>query len=283
MSNGNADQAEFWNSAQGQKWVTHQRQMDTLLDPVLQAVLDLADLKPGAQVLDVGCGSGASSAAAAQRVGPEGRVLGVDISRPMLDAAKAQAAASDLQNLDFVEADASQADLGQDIFDALISRFGVMFFADPIAAFRHISQALKPGAHLAFACWGRIDANPWFTAPAQAAKAVLGPPEKSDPDAPGPFSMRDIDKLKQTLTAAGLSDIEVTPTDILLTPPGDLHDVTALSCKIGPAARTLAYFSAGEAEEQAVIARLGNAFEVYRTPEGVRIPAEINMVSARAR
>ena len=281
MPADNTDQADYWNSAQGQKWVLHQASMDRLLHPVLEAVLSLTDLRPGERVLDIGCGSGTSTIAAAKQVGPDGAALGVDISVPLLDAARQQAAKIGLAQLSFTEADAATADLGQAAYDVLMSRFGVMFFADPVTAFQQMTRALTPDGRIAFACWGRIEANPWFVLPAQAAKAVLGSPEKSDPDAPGPFSMRDIDKLHGTLTTAGLQDIQITRAAIDLAPPGDLRAVTNLSCKIGPAARTLAYFSAGPEQERAVAEKLGDAFAPYLTPQGIRIPAEINMVSAR--
>ena len=182
----NSDQAEFWSSDAGRTWVAEQTSMDAVLQPVLDGVLARADLQTGQSVLDIGCGTGISSIEAAVRVGTSGRVLGADISPTMLERATARA--RDLSNVQFLKADAAAHTFEQGAFDCLISRFGVMFFSDPVGAFHNIALGLKPGARLTMAAWGQIPNNPWFTLPAQAAKAVVGAPPAVDPDEPGPFA-----------------------------------------------------------------------------------------------
>ena len=276
----NSDQAEFWSSDAGRTWVAEQTSMDAVLQPVLDGVLTRADLQAGQSVLDIGCGTGISSIEAAVRVGTSGLVLGADISPTMLESATARA--RDLSNVQFLKADAAAHTFEQGAFDCLISRFGVMFFSDPVGAFHNIALGLKPGARLTMATWGQIPNNPWFTLPAQAAKAVVGAPPAVDPDEPGPFAFRDAGRVCDLLRAAGLEEVAVEIAHIELTPPGTIAVAAAIATKVGPASRTFAYFESADADRQAVEKALRDAFKPYETADGVRIPAEINYFTARA-
>ncbi|MDW3184172.1 class I SAM-dependent methyltransferase [Roseobacter sp.] len=279
MSQDNSDQAAFWTTSAGQKWVEQQEILDAFMQPVLDGLFERAPLRPGDRVLDIGCGTGASTLQAADRVGADGFVLGADISPTML--AHASARAEGASNVAFEVADAAAYRFDTRSFDHLISRFGVMFFAEPVAAFRNILTGLKPGAEVTFAAWGQIQQNPWFTIAAQAAKEALGAPPSVDPDAPGPFAFRDVARVTDILTKAGFTDVSADVAEIHLSPPGLLPEVARMATSVGPAARTVDYFQGSAADADAIAVRVEKAFEAFQTDQGVRVPAEINFFKAR--
>jgi SAM-dependent methyltransferase len=236
----NRDQIAFWNGTAGERWVAAQESMDRAIGPFGLMAMDAAEIALGMRILDIGCGCGDTTIALGRRVGPTGAVTGVDISAPMIARAKERAKAEGLP-LQLAVADAAVAPLP--IVDRIYSRFGVMFFDDLVGAFRHMGEALAPGGRLAFVAWRTLGENPWAKLPADAAASVLGP-VASPPaaDAPGPFAFAKADRVRAFLTAAGWSDIEVTPRDHHLTWTG-LDDDVALRMqflRIGPAARRLA-------------------------------------------
>ncbi len=275
----NTDQQEFWTGPSGLKWVRHQARMDDLLHVVRDLVLDTADLKPGERVLDVGCGTGASTLPAAEAVGTGGSVLGADISHTLLGLARARLA--HLPQVELLEADVQIADLPGP-FDAMISRFGVMFFADTPAAFRNISSAMAPGGRMVMAAWAQARDNPYFVEAASAAKAVLGDLPKADRSAPGPFAFEDRDRVRRDLTAAGLHDLEIDKRDVLLAPSGTLSEFAALLQQIGPAAGAATSLEANDAQQAAIAEELHRRFAQFETPEGLRVPASINLITATA-
>ncbi len=271
----NDDQADYWGGDAGDTWVAQQAVMDTLLTPVLDAVIAQADLRPGQSLLDVGCGTGHSTLAAAQVTGPDGHVLGADISPPMLALARARAA--DAAGVDFLDADVAEHEFVPASFDRVISRFGVMFFADSVAAFRNIAAAMKPGAQLCFASWGLIEENPFFTLPARIARATLGAPPKSDPDGPGPFAFRDTQKVTGILQSAGFQRVEVKVLPMALSLPEGPRAIARLSTHIGPAASALTYFEADASARQNIEDQLAEA--IAALPNSA-VPASINVFTA---
>lgn len=277
MSAVNADQQEFWSDQAGPVWVAQQAAMDKALQPVLDLLLTRAALAPGARVVDVGCGAGTSTLAAGRIVGPNGAVTGVDISGTLLAQAKGQAAG--MPQVSFLRADA-QTHVFEDGFDAMISRFGVMFFDDFTAAFTNMATALRPAGTVTFATWGPIPENPYFTLPARIAKRVIGEAPKTDPDAPGPFALRDAARGAYILAAAGMTDVAVDDVELMLTPEGDARTVAELMCEIGPAQRVLAHFDAGPAARADLVREIASALEAHATPEGIRLPARINLFRA---
>ncbi|GFE48280.1 methyltransferase [Roseobacter cerasinus] len=279
MSQDNSEQASFWTAQAGQKWVEQQALLDALMQPVLDGVFARAPLAAGHSVLDIGCGTGASTLQAADLVGNNGSVLGADISPTMLALAETRAAGRSA--ISFAEADAAQYAFDTQRFDHMISRFGVMFFADPAAAFANILKGLKPGAHVTFACWGPFVNNPWFSMAVQAAKDVLGAPPSVDPDEPGPFAFRDIDRVQGILKTAGFDRFEADAAQIALTPPGTRAQVAAMATSIGPVARTVDYFQGSASDSAAITARVDEALRDFETPKGVRVPAQINFFQAR--
>jgi SAM-dependent methyltransferase len=237
MANDNSAQIAEWNGALGEKWAEEQETLDGLTAPFGEAAIRAADPRPGEQVIDIGCGCGASSLSLARAVGEGGRVLGVDVSRPMLEVARRRGEAAGLDNLTFEQADASSAVLpgGQDL---LYSRFGVMFFAAPAPAFAHLRQSLKSSGRMAFVCWRSPKDNPWATVPVTAGRQALGiegPP--SDPHAPGPFAFADEDRVRGILEEAGFRDVRAVRFDshmLLGSSPRSAAEATA---RIGPLGR----------------------------------------------
>lgn len=277
----NADQREFWSDQAGHKWVAQQEVMDALLQPVLDGVLARAPLSNGDKVLDIGCGAGTSTMRAAQHIGATGRAVGADISDTLLALAKSRAAG--LDNVSYIHGDAATHAFEGAAFDHLISRFGVMFFDDTTSAFSNIHRSLRSGAHVIMATWGAIDANPYFKLAALAARNVLGPMEKSDPDAPGPFAMREPDRIIPMLRDAGLKEVQADRQELLLTPPGDINAFADICAVIGPAEAAMRHFEASADKRDAVRQSLIDTFRPFETQDGaVRIPAEIIFYTARA-
>lgn len=244
MAEQSADQVGDWNGQSGERWVANQARLDAMVAVFGQAAIEAAAPATGERVLDIGCGAGASSLALAARVGAGGQVLGVDISEPLIGRARALAQ-RDTPAL-FQVADASSAELPEAAFDILFSRFGVMFFDDPIAAFAHMRRALRPGGRVAFVCWRGAAENDWVRLPMGALKGIVPPIALPDPEAPGPFSFGDPGRVARILTAAGFTDIAIDPFDASV-PIGEggtrdaaIDDAVKMTLEVGPLSRALA-------------------------------------------
>ncbi len=276
----NADQIAFWNGPAGQHWTDRQPAQDVLLAPVSQALIDRAAPAAGERILDVGCGCGSTSIALAERVAPTGFVLGVDISSPMLSRAR-QIAPKNLP-LDFVLADATVYPFDPASFDLLVSRFGVMFFAEPAVSFANMRKALRPSGRLAFACWREPRENPWMMVPLQAVYQHVPRMPQLGPEDPGPFSFASEERVNRILREAGFSAIAMEPhnlsLDIAIGRGLDAAVQTAL--EIGPASRALE----GHPEEVRTAATnsIREALKPLLKGEAVPLPAAIWIVTARA-
>ncbi len=279
----NAEQAEFWNLGPGQNWVEFQADLDALHEGVTEVLLRAAAPRAGEAVLDVGCGAGATSLALAAAVAPSGRVLGVDISAPLLRRAEERRRELGIGNLGFELADAQARRFEAGAFDLVASRFGVMFFADPVAAFRNLAAGLRPGGRLAFAAWAGPERNPWFTLPQRIAVARLGPVEPSPPDAPGPMAFRDIGRVCGILEAAGLSDCTGESLDVELHHPGGLEAVVRLAGQVGVAVRLMREKQATPEDRAAILDAIAAEFARFRSADGIRVPAGINLFTAARR
>lgn len=229
----NAAQQAYWNDAAGKAWVELQDILDRQLEPLGDWAMGALGARPGDRILDVGCGTGQTTLALAARVGAQGSVLGVDISAPMLSIARRRAEAARLSQARFVEADAQTFRFEAGDFDGVFSRFGVMFFADPRAAFANIRRALKPGGRLAFVCWRSMAENPWMRPSIGNVFADLPAPPPAEPGAPGPFGFADPEHVRSILADAGFADIAITPHDVQLG-ANNLEDAIKLSVGVGP-------------------------------------------------
>lgn len=206
--------AEFWNSAMGHSWVSQQAVISDVFTSVTSVSLDAAAAKPGEHVIDIGCGTGDTLLAFAKVVGPSGAVLGVDVSVPMLDFAKHRAAEATLGNAAFALADATSYAFEPCWADLVYSRFGVMFFDDPIKAFTNIRSGMKAGGRLVFVCFRTMPESPWFRVPIEAARPHVPPQPPVDPLAPGMFSLAREERLRGILTEAGFREVALKATNV---------------------------------------------------------------------
>jgi SAM-dependent methyltransferase len=212
---------------------------DILLEPVSNILIDRAKAKAGERIVDVGCGCGATSLAFAQKVGQTGRVLGIDISAPMLARARQNAPAE--MPVEFVLADATVYPFDQASFDLLVSRFGVMFFAQPALSFANLRKALRPSGRLAFACWREPRDNPWLMMPLQAVYKHVPKLPQLGPEDPGPFAFASEARVTRILGEAGFSGIKMEQCDLSLDVAigRGLEAAVESALEIGPASRAL--------------------------------------------
>ncbi len=279
MSEGpNAAQAEYWNHTAGPTWVELQDQLDSLIGPMGQAALAALGPTPGEAILDIGCGCGRTSLQLAAAVGGSGKVVGADISATMLAVARARAVPPSSARPDFREVDAQTGDLGRGAFDAVFSRFGVMFFADPVAAFTNIRGALKGRGRLAFVCWRPLAENLWMRVPLEAGMPLLPPLPPPDPTAPGPYALADPVRVRAILEAAGFRTVNIDAFDADLG-GGDLDASVALTFRVGPLATAL---RENPQYKDKVEDAVRDALAPYVTPKGVMTPGAVWIVTARA-
>jgi len=279
----NAEQIRYWNELAAASWIAQQERIDQQMQPLGERALARAAAAPGEAVLDVGCGCGTSSLALARAVGPKGRVLGVDISRPMLERARARAAAENHPQLRFEEVDAQTAELEPAAFDLLFSRFGVMFFADPAAAFANLRRALRPGARVTFVCWQALARNAWMTVPLGAVAKHLPLPAPPPPGSPGPFAFADAERLKGLLERAGLAETAFEDLQLPLTVGGgELESAVEFLLQVGPVGAILREAAASPELLQRVAGSLREALVPFVTAgAGLRMPAAAWLVTAR--
>jgi SAM-dependent methyltransferase len=281
-SGANAEQIAYWNEAAGARWVATQQRIDAVFADVTTTALDVAGPQPGESALDVGCGCGATVLELAHRVGSGGNVVGVDVSRPMLDLAAERVRDEGLNNVTLHLADASTHPFEKAKFDLAFSRFGVMFFDEPVNAFANIRRSLRPGGRLTFLAWRAMSENPWFGIPLAAALRHIPPPDAHDPDAPGPFSFADGNRVRGILENAGFSAIDIRSHDAMmkLGGPNELAEAADLATKIGPVSRALA--GQDETAQAAAKAAILEALGKHEVPEGIILPAGVWLASAQA-
>jgi SAM-dependent methyltransferase len=235
----NADQIAYWNGTGGQRWADRQPVQDILLKPIADILIDRARIRAGERILDVGCGSGSTSFAFAQAVGPAGHVTGIDISAPML--ARAREVAPRGAPVEFILADATVHAFAAESYDLLASRFGVMFFADPALSFANMRKGMRRSGRLAFACWREPRENPFFMIPLQAAYRHVPRMPQPGPEDPGPFTFASEERVRRVLGAAGFTAIALEPCNLALDVAvgRGLDAAVQGALEIGPAARAL--------------------------------------------
>jgi SAM-dependent methyltransferase len=279
----NEQQVAFWNGTMGDKWVRMQDDLDTIFNVVLAELLRVAEPRPGDTILDVGCGAGASTFAFADAVGPGGLVVGADVSKQLLASAQQRSRFNGHANVTFVEADAQTYAFDDEQFDLVVSRFGVMFFSDPIAAFANISRSIKPDGRLAVMSWSAIDDNnPWFSVPRDVAVDRLGPPAPVDPHAPSPFAFADIPRVESILRNAGLSAVKGERTEVMLTFDREPEKYAAVMSNIGPSARLMTEYDAGPDAASDIQRGVAERIKQFAEGELMRMPATVNVFTAKA-
>ena len=274
----NADQIDYWNATAGETWVALNARLDRMIEPLGQAAMASLAPAPGERVIDIGCGCGQTTRELAARVGETGRVLGVDVSAPMLAVARDRAGRAGLTQASFLQADAQTHAFEPGGADAVFSRFGVMFFADPVAAFANIRAALAPRGRLAFLCWRAVSENPMMALPFAAALPHLPEaPSAPDPLAPGPFAFADGVRLCGILENAGFHDIVIAPHDQPIS-SGDLDESVDTALRVGPLGAILRERPdlAG-----AVVEAVRAALAPFVTDAGVRLDSATWIVTAR--
>ena len=278
----NEEQIEYWNGEAGRRWAEQDAMMSRLLQPVCEALLDHADVADSRSALDIGCGGGSQSLMLAQRLGAGARVLGVDISAPMLAIAEEKAALTgeDAAALEFLQADAANHAFEPGSFDLLFSRFGVMFFDDPTAAFSNLRGAVQDDGRMVFACWQSLAENDWMRIPIMAALQHLSKPEAPDPHAPGPFAFADPDRLRGILEDAGFAGITIEPyrQEIRFGEAESLGANVQQLAAIGPVGRLLV--DQDEETREKVYAAMEEALAPHYRDNSFWLPGAIWFVSA---
>lgn len=275
-------QGQDWSGEMGEKWNRHRAQFEGMIAPIGQATLAQAAFRKGERVLDIGCGGGPTTLDIARAVGPDGKVLGIDISPVLVLTAQERAGQAQLHNAHFVCGDAATMRLPPPPYEHLFSRFGVMFFNDPFAAFKNMRQMLDDQGRLTFCCWGPPPENPWVGKLAELVgrHVVLPPP---DPTAPGPFAFADQTRTRGILEQAGFRNIEFTPWhgSQLLGGPG--------LDAVGAAQFAMQAFFVGEvladqpqAVKEAVLEDIIKLFDSMRTAQGIEMQAMAWLVTATA-
>jgi SAM-dependent methyltransferase len=282
MSIANTEQAEHWNTGEGvAHWIANQARYDRMHAPFTALILAAAAPRPGQHVLDVGCGCGGTTLAVARLVAP-GQAAGLDLSGPMLARARSDATAAGLANVMFEQGDAQVHQFGPATFDVVISRFGVMFFADPVAAFANIRSATRPGGRLVFVCWQPMAANQWLLVPGAALAEHVRPPEPGSGDGPGMFAFADPDRLRPILAEAGWRDVEITSerASILVGGGGSVDDAAEF-LRTASTGRTM-LAGADTATAERAIASVRAALSPYADADGVHLGAAVWLVQAVA-
>jgi SAM-dependent methyltransferase len=271
-------QFAYWNGPNGQGWAKQRDKRDRDHAALTKALLELAVPQNGECVLDIGCGSGTTTMALAERVGPTGRVLGIDISAPMLAVARSRAASQ--KTVELVEADATDYAFEPHSFDLAFSQLGVMFFADPVAAFTNIHGALKPGARLVFCCWRHPFEHLFAFIPEGAAKPFLPPSPPADPNAPGRYSFQNPDRVKSVLLQAGFVAPALQKFDFRTFSGATPEEAASSAIDAGPLQRTLA--GVDETTRAKVRAAVTERLGKEMGPDGIWLTSAAWLVQARA-
>lgn len=271
----NREAFEAWNGESGRRWVLDPDRRDELAAPVGDALLAAARLCAGEVVLDVGCGCGATTLAAAEAVGPTGTAHGVDLSEPMLDVARRRCEDGGAANVTFTLADA-QTHPFEPVHDVVISRFGTMFFDDPVTAFTNIAAGLRPGGRLCIATWQPLLANAWLTIPGAELLRYGTFPDTSG--GPGMFAQSDPAVITATLAAAGCTDITVQPVEVMLRLGDDARDATEHLAEMGTGRAVLATIA--EHDRAEALAAVTAVLADHAGPDGVRLPGGILLTTA---
>ncbi len=278
MSDGMSDEQEFWDR-RAAAWERRADSLNSFSDAYGTPAMEALDLQPGDRIIDIGCGPGTTAIELAQRVGPTGEVIALDISEAMIAAAERRAARAGAANIRFMIRDLEREPV-EEGFDGAYSRFGVMFFVDAVVAFANIARSLRPGGRLGVAVWGPLTDNPWLFVPTLAAAAALGADlTLPGPDEPGPFSLAEPGRVGSVLERAGFADVVVSPVASARTVNhANADDEVRTLLEVGPVGE--AYGAADERTRQAAVDAVIAAIEPYRDGDGWRLEGSALVVSA---
>lgn len=276
----NEDQATFWTETGGPIWLSREKELDVASRKFGEAAIDAAKVRAGERVVDVGCGTGSTTIELARRVGQSGRVLGLDISALLLDRARDNARSVDVSNVEFLAGDAQTYEFPNGAYDLVYSRFGVMFFEDPVAAFANLRNALAPDGRLTFVCWRDLPSNSWMSVPVMAASAVLGGFEPPPPNAPGPFNFADPQRVRSILESAGYADIDVSAFDTTMdSSASEAPEWLGFIVRMSPLGT--AFLEADDDVRGRTMAAVLEAVAPYESNGAYRLPAAAWVVTAR--
>jgi SAM-dependent methyltransferase len=272
----NIEQAQAWNGYEGSHWAQNQDRWNAVNAGFNELLLTAAAIDERARVLDVGCGAGMTTRLAARQA-RSGRALGVDLSGPMLGRARETAQRENLGNVAFEQGDAQAYPFEPGAFDVVISRFGVMFFADPVAAFTNIGQALRPGGRIAFVCAAQADGNEWLRALA-ALRDILPIGGFGATGGPGMFSLADPHTVRDVLSAAGYEDIDTTHVEAYGTWGHDAEDAAAFLLGSGPGRHLIS--QVGEDVQDLASRRLADTLRPHEQEAALRLRSTAWLVTA---
>lgn len=280
MEDKNIKQRQFWSGAGGDVWVNKQREMDIMLNPLGDRVIERLDLKSDAKIIDIGCGCGATTLEIAKKI-TQGEILGVDISEPMLDKAAETAREMSLSNISFEVKDVQMDVMPQNYFDIAFSRFGVMFFEDPFEAFKNIHSSLKEDGLLSFVCWQNASLNPWQSLSIQVIKEFLDLPAPA-PKSPGPFAFEDKTYLEDILRESGFKGLEILDNreDIIMFSGKSIREACEDYLTINPVVTEMLKNSKPELTEE-ILEALVIKFSNFHQNDGLLFPSATWIVSAK--
>lgn len=277
----NSGQIDAWNDAVGRTWAKYQEQLDKQLGRIGWRAVEPIKLQPGERVLDVGCGAGATTMDLARIVGAKGAVTGVDISDTLLGVAREREPKAGAARVTWISGDAQTYPFRPNSFDAVYSRFGVMFFEDPRAAFENLRMATREGGRMSFACWRNVADNPWMTLPLKAAGELVDNPPQAVAGAPGPFAFADDRRVREILEGAGWNDVQVEPFDAAIG-GADLDATAQLMTRVGLLGAALREAGADRYLIGAAEDMVREALRPYLKEGGVFIPSASWIVTAKA-
>ena len=273
----NNEQSTNWNSGSGSAWVDLQALLDDVLKPFEDLLIEAVSSTSGGRVLDVGCGTGGTTLAVARALGSKGRCTGIDISEPMIAAACARAE-REHSTATFVCDDAQTHEFALASFDRFISRFGVMFFDEPVEAFANLRRAASGGAEMRFITWRSAEENPYMTTAERAAASLLPDIPARVPDAPGQFGLADRRRFRRILEGSGWADVDLRPIDVQCTFPE--RELVRYFTRLGPLARILE--EADDGMRTRIVEHVRPAFDPFVHGDEVRFDAACWMACARA-
>ena len=274
----NQEQKEFWNEKKGKIWVSLESNIDKMLGPLGHNAIKILNPKSGEKILDIGCGTGSTSQSLSKLVGENGLITGIDISEPILSFAKNRLENRNIKNIDFIQEDAQTFNLSNFNYDAIFSRFGIMFFEDPFFAFKNIKKSLNSKGRITFICWSNREENDWITLSSKVASQFLELPPKNNPREPGPFAFEEYSYIKEILTKSGWKNINIKNHKENIIVGKNLDHAAAFLSKMGP--MSVPFENSNEKTKAKVIEALKECYSKYLIPKGVEFHFSTWIVSA---